>query len=217
MFKWAYPGGPLSVEEALSKLPSYPEELGLDLRKAEDRFKWFVAAILFAKRISASIAKRTFRKFLEEGLTSPGAILEAGWDRLVEVLDSGGYVRYDYSTATNLLEAVKLLKERYGGDIDRLHREAKDPKDLERRLREFKGVGPTAVNIFLRELRGVWDKARPAPSRAALEVAGKLKLSDEKVRELEGKLVKLYIEYCKKGRCPSCPVKDHCSRSFRQV
>jgi len=40
---------------------------------------------------------------------------------------------------------------------------ALDSKDLERRLIEFKGFGPTAVNIFLRELRGIWSKANPPP------------------------------------------------------
>jgi len=45
-------------------------------------------------------------------VTSPDAILEAGWDRLVEVLDSGGYTIYDFSTATNLLGIAKNLKEK---------------------------------------------------------------------------------------------------------
>ena len=133
----------MSVKEALSKLQSYSNELDLDLSKAEDRFKWFLASVLFAKRISAQTAKETYLYFEQEDLTSPDAILDAGWDRLVEVLDSGGYTRYDFSTATNLLGIAKMLKEKYG-DLERLHAESSSPADLERRLQEFKGVGQWA-------------------------------------------------------------------------
>ena len=104
----------MSLDEKLSRIKRYSEELGLDLTKPDDRFKWFIASILFAKRISAEIAKKTFRQFENEGLTSPERILEAGWNKLVDVLDSGGYVRYDFSTASNLLAIMKKLKEEYG-------------------------------------------------------------------------------------------------------
>ena len=112
----------MNVKQALSKLQSYSKELGLDLSKPEDRFKWFLASVLFAKRISAETAKETYLYFEQEELTSPDAILEAGWDRLVEVLDSGGYTRYDFSTATNLIGIAKTLKEKYGRPRKASHR-----------------------------------------------------------------------------------------------
>lgn len=202
----------MSVEAALSELRSYSEELGLDLTKPEDRFKWFLASILFAKRISAEIAKRTYRRFEEEGLTTPERILEAGWDRLVQVLDSGGYVRYDFSTASNLLKIMEDLIEKYG-DLEGLHEESSDPEDLERRLREFKGFGPVGVNIFLRELRGRWEKAKPKPSRMAVETAQRIGLS--KVEPYESALVRLNLEYCKKRRCGECPVQEYCKERSR--
>lgn len=199
----------MTVKEALSKLQNYSHELGLDLSKSEDRFKWFLASVLFAKRISAQTAKETYLYFEQEELTSPDAILEAGWDRLVEVLDSGGYTRYDFSTATNLLGIAKMLKEKYG-DLERLHAESSGPEDLERRLQEFKGVGPVGVNIFLRELRGIWGKAKPKPSPIAVATAQKIGLSPEDVERYESQLVRLNLEYCKKRRSPECPLKDKC-------
>jgi hypothetical protein len=42
---------------------------------------------------------------------------------------------------------------------------------LERRLEEFRGVGPVCISIFLRELRGIWEKAKPEPSAAAVATA----------------------------------------------
>ena len=199
----------MSVKEALSKLQSYSTELDLDLSEAEDRFKWFLASVLFAKRISAQTAKETYLYFEQEELTSPDAILAAGWDRLVEVLDSGGYNRYDFSTATNLLGIAKMLKEKYG-DLERLHAESSSPQDLERRLQEFKGVGPVGVNIFLRELRGIWEKAKPQPSPIAVATAQKIGLNPEDVERYESQLIRLNLEYCKKHRSSECPLKEKC-------
>lgn len=197
----------MGVELELSKLQSYSEELGLDLSRPKDRFKWFLASLLFAKRISTEIAKETYRRFEEEKLVTLEKILEAGWDRLVQVLDSGGYVRYDFSTASKFLEIMKKLRENYG-DLEGIHRASKDPRDLERRLQEFKGIGPVGVNIFLRELRDVWKKADPKPSSVAVKVARQLSLEDPK--PYESALVRLNLEYCKKHRCKGCPVKNYC-------
>jgi endonuclease III len=199
----------MSVKKALCKLPSYSQELDLDLSKAKDRFKWFLASVLFAKRISARTAKETYSYFEQEELTSPDAILEAGWDRLVEVLDAGGYTRYDFSTATYLLGIAKTLKEEYG-NLERLHAESKSPSDLERRLKEFKGVGPVCVNIFLRELRGIWEKAKPKPSPLAVATAEKIGLNQENVERYESQLVRLNLEYCKKRRSRECPLENKC-------
>ncbi len=198
------------LKEILSEIPSYSEELNLNLNKPEDRFKWFIASILFAKRISNKIAKNTFRKFIENDLTTPGNILQAGWDKLVETLDAGGYARYDFSTATNLLKTTKLLKELYKGSLEELHRQAENSKDLEKKLKEFKGVGPVAINIFLRELRGIWIKARPKVSTMALETAKRLEIEKDDIEIYESKLVRLKLQYCKKKKCDSCPVKNSC-------
>ncbi|MEM0358514.1 MAG: hypothetical protein QXG22_00670 [Candidatus Hadarchaeales archaeon] len=192
-------------------LKSYPEELGLDLGKPEDRFKWFLASILFGKRISAEIALRTFREFERRGYTTPERILEAGWAKLVKALDEGGYVRYDFSTADRLLEICKELKER--GGLEKLCASAKDPEDLMKRLMEFRGIGPTTASIFLRELRGIWEKADPPLSPLAREVAERLGIKGEKkMKELEPKLVRLGLEYCKRKRCTPCPVSGRCRR-----
>jgi len=200
----------MGVKEGLVKLPSYSLELDLDLSKPAGRFKWFLASVLFAKRITAQTAKETYGYFEQEDLTSPDAILEAGWDRLVEVLDSGGYTRYDFSTATNLLGIAKTLKEKYG-DLERLHSESTDPADLESRLMEFKGVGPVCVSIFLRELRGIWSMAKPKPSPMATATAQRIGLDEKDVECYESQLVRLNLEYCKKKRSSECPLGNKCA------
>ncbi len=201
----------MNIRDKIAGITSYSQELGLDLKKEEDRFKWFLASVLFAKRISSQIAQKTYREFEREGIGTPESILEAGWDKLVEVLDSGGYVRYDFSTASNLLEIAASLKEKYGS-LESLHDQAKDNEELEKRLLEFKGVGPTGVNIFLRELRGIWGKAKPMVSPIAKEVASKLGLKDEKIEEpdIESSLVRISLEFCKGKKCSICPVREGC-------
>jgi len=201
----------MTIQEKLSQVTSYSQELGLDLTREEDRFKWFLASILFAKRISSQTAKRTFMEFQKDGILTSESVLEAGWDRLVEILDSGGYVRYDFSTASNLLEIASDLEERYGS-LENLHAQAKDSRDLEKKLLQFKGVGPTTVNIFLRELKGIWEKANPALSPIAKEVASKLGLSKEEseLSGVESTLVKIGLEFCKGGKCSTCPVREEC-------
>jgi len=203
----------MRIKEKFSSLATYSQELGLDLTKPEDRFKWFMASILFSKRISSDIAKRTYRQFEMEGIVTPEAIINNGYNKLVEVLDAGGYVRYDFSTASNLLEMAKKLKQQYGS-LDNLYLQASDGKDLERKLTEFKGVGPTTVNIFLRELKSIWKKANPPASPLAKKVIGKLGMEEEVLKEpsLESRLVRLNLEFCKRKRCPVCPVKEMCQQ-----
>jgi endonuclease III len=203
----------MTIPEKLSQVPGYSQELGLDLTREEHRFKWFLASILFAKRISSQIAKKTYKEFEREEIVTPESIVEAGWDKLVEVLDSGGYVRYDFSTASKLLEIASSLKERYGS-LENLYAQAKDNKDLERKLLEFKGVGPTTVNIFLRELKSIWGKARPSLSPIAKEVASKLGLSEEDLERsaVESALVRIGLEFCRGKNCLACPIREACSK-----
>lgn len=200
----------MSVRHAISKLQTYSDELGLNLDKPEDRFKWFLASVLFAKRISAETAKKTYKNFEAEKLTRPDSILQAGWDRLVEVLDSGGYTRYDFSTATNLMGIAKTLKEKYG-NLERLHSESSSPTDLENRLQEFKGIGPVGINIFLRELRGIWKNAKPTPSPMAVLTAQRIGLDIEDVERFESQIVRLNLEYCRRHRSPECPLGNNCA------
>ena len=152
----------------------YASELGIELAApdAGERFKWFLAAVLYGTRISESLASRTWREFAARGVLTAQRILATGWDGLVAILDAGGYVRYDYKTATKLLDVCDALMRDYGGSLDVLHAVAADPRDLEKRLKALgKGIGDTTVGIFLRELRGIWDKAAPPLSSLALAAA----------------------------------------------
>ena len=173
----------MNIDSMINKYGKpYSEELKINVKTKQGRFKWFLASILFGKRISEEIAKKTYREFEKKNVLSPDSILKTGWHGLVDILDSGGYVRYDYSTADKLLEISKIIRENYDGSIDEIHNRAEDSKDLENRLREFRGIGPITANIFLRELRLVWKKADPEPSQIVKKVAKRYRIDLNKFR-----------------------------------
>jgi hypothetical protein len=128
-----------------------------------------LASILFGARISERIASKTYRAFHEVGIDTPEKILTVGWEELVRILDAGDYVRYDYYTTTKLINVMLALKGRYGS-LEELYQQSSDTKDLENRLKEFEGIGPVTVQIFLREIRGIWD-INLVVSNKALEMA----------------------------------------------
>lgn len=135
----------------------FAKELGIDLssKKEEEYFKWFLACLLFGKPIQQEVAKRTYFEFVNEHLVTPDAILQAGWDKLVEVLDRGHYVRYDFSTATKLLDVCQQLKEKYHSITDLLQ-QSKSLDKLSSRLQEFKGIGLKTAEIFLRDIKPIF-------------------------------------------------------------
>ena len=135
----------------------YAKELGIDLASKQEAeyFKWFLACLLFGKPVQQEVAKRAYFEFVKEGLITPEAIMQAGWDKLVEVLDRGHYVRYDFSTATKLLDVSKTLKEKYG-TLTGLLKQFKTIDELSSRLQEFKGVGPKTAEIFLRDITPIF-------------------------------------------------------------
>jgi len=178
----------------LEKSQLYSEELGIDLNsgKPSEIFKWFLASVLFGARITETIAKNTYKTFEKYKLLNPKKIIAAGWDFLVNpIMREGGYVRYDGRASDQVLRNCKTILEKYNGDLNNLHKLARNPKDLERLVDEFYGVGPVTVNIFLRELRTVWKKADPNPLPRVKKTAKKLGIELSKYNRKTKKFVRL--------------------------
>jgi hypothetical protein len=135
-------------------------ELGIDLasRKEEELFKWFLACLLYGKPIQRAVAERAYRELVAAGLVSPESILRAGWDELVRLLDEAHYVRYDFSTATKLLDVCREVQTRYGS-LTNLLRQARTPGELSANLQDLRHVGPVTARIFLREIRPIWYRS----------------------------------------------------------
>jgi hypothetical protein len=190
----------------------FSETLAIDLksRRAEELSKWFLASILYSKPIRESTATITYQTFEAEGVVTPANVLETGWEGLVSLLDEGGYTRYDFSTARKLLEVFGNLQRRYGGDLNRLHDAAKDSRDLEKKLVGLgKGIGPTTVSVFLREMRPIWSKADPEPAPLVKLAMQELGIKDIKklakqkrldVVRLETALLRLGKDFIRRGK-----------------
>lgn len=227
------------VAAIMERIPGrFSVELGLRGAGARPRelFLWFLASLLYGTRISGTIVRRTHHEFVRRGLVTPERVRAAGWDRLVEVLDAGGYVRYDYKTATKLLDVMSSLCARYRGDLNALHEAARDAQDLESRIKALgKGIGEVTVQIFLQELRGLWPKAEPALSPLAAVAARHLGLLEPRgpapvdgglgqlkhwwrrcavggymFPDFESALVRLGRDYCRRQRYERCPMRPYC-------
>jgi hypothetical protein len=147
-------------------MPSVVAKLGIDLssRKEGELFKWFLACLLFGKPIQQEIAERAYARLVSAGLRNPDAVLGAGWDKLVELLDEAHYVRYDFSTATKLLEVCQELKQCYG-NMTKLIAQARTASELSARLQEFKHIGPVTARIFTRGVGTIWYGSRRSSSK----------------------------------------------------
>jgi len=179
----------------------YSEVLGIRLGEEDDAeiFKWFLASLLFGAPITESAAVKTFRCLEQHGVLTPGKIVRTGREGLVAILDEGGYTRYDYKTADKLLEVANNLVGAHGGSLTRFHSVASDARDLERRLKGLgKGVGDVTVSIFLRELRGIWERADPYPTGLTLLAGERLGILDKGL-DGEKALKRLKAFWAKKG------------------
>jgi endonuclease III len=194
---------PLSPTELVNQLGRrFSVALGIDLdsQRPAETFKWFLASVLLGARISSTVAERTYRTFQSERLVTPQAILSAGWQQLVDVLDRGGYARYDEKTATKLLGICRAVIDRCGGDLHAIERAARNPADLEQRIMELgSGIGPLTANIFLRELRGLWPKAEPKPSELVVRAARDLGFVPARVKDAERVLESLRAVWAADG------------------
>lgn len=158
----------ISRELILANSSTYSDRFGIDL--SSDPFQWFLLSVLFGARISRTIAIRTFIIFRANGVTSPEAILNTGFDGLVSILDSGGYARYDFRTAVKLEHMSRnIMRE---GGLNRIHESSSTPDQLIASLKGLaRGIGDVTVGIFMREMTGVWKNARPYPSDLVLQGA----------------------------------------------
>ncbi len=131
-----------------------PRDLGFDVlpRDEPSLFKWFLASFLFGNRISQEIAAGTWRILVEvHGRDTPARLCECTHAQLVRILGEGGYRRYDESTATRLQRLCRTLLDDYEGRILGIAEVAGTREEFERRLLEFRGVGPVTLAIFMRE------------------------------------------------------------------
>ncbi len=214
---------------------SYSRLLGINLASMEsdEAVKWFIAAILLGSPVRMGSALSAFRGMESAGLLKLQPLAVAEESVLIDLLVVAGVTRASRRIAVTLQRAAESLVVDYDADINRLHFFAEDADDLVHRLHRLGDKVPyRAVKLFLREMRGVWDKARPCRSDSLLEATRSLGLVDASVEsevadklrclwervdrgertysDFQVALVRLGETYCRKGCCNSCPMSKLC-------
>jgi len=155
----------------------YSTEAGIDIDGGDAEVeRWFLAATLFGARISATVAQRTFRVLGAAGRTRIAQARDVSWDDLVGLLDQGGYARYDFRTATRRHALADVVDQQFGGEVAAIGRRFTAYPALRDALDALPGWGPVTLELFLRELRGVWAGAEPPLSDRAVGAARHLGL-----------------------------------------
>jgi hypothetical protein len=152
---------------------TYAEEAGITLRdKPMPLFQLLVLCMLASKPIDATIAVQAARELFRAGLKTPKAVLAADRGTMIAAFGEAHYVRYDESSATRLADIAAAVRDDYGGDLRRLAAAGKcDFTAVKRLLKQFKGIGDTGADIFLREVQDVWTWARPYFDQRAITAA----------------------------------------------
>jgi endonuclease III len=152
-----------ALQMATTKKRIGAKDLGIDLSKGSDKqaFKWLVACSLFGARISQEIAASAYSELNKAKVLTPKKLAVANWQKLVDLLGAGGYRRYDESTARELITLGRDVLDKYDGKLSNLPDQAASKKEIADRLQEFKGIGPTAARIFLRDMGGAWRPSKP--------------------------------------------------------
>jgi hypothetical protein len=157
---------------------TYAAELGFDtdVNSPSVLFR-LLCALLFSARIRASIGVAAAKALADQGWITARKMADASWAARAQVLNEAGYARYDERTSRWLGETAVLLRDRYDGDLRQLREEAgRDPSEQRRLLKECKGLGDTGVDIFFREVQGVWGELYPFADERALDGAEALGL-----------------------------------------
>ena len=171
---------PAAVARRLLKVAgtTYAGEAGIRLKDTpQPLFCLLMLCSLMSKPISAEIAVAAAKELFALGLRTPQKVLDADRSDMIRAFGRAHYVRYDESTASRLPEMAGSALDKYRGDLRRLGAESnRDRAEAKRLLKEFKGIGDTGADIFLREAQDVWTWARPYFDKKALASARKLGL-----------------------------------------
>lgn len=170
--------------------------------------------MLFGAPIQENVAIKTYEEFERANVVTPDEIVKTGWHGLVDLLDKGGYVRYDYKTADKLLEMAETVKEKG------------IPYTEEGICGLAKGIGKVTAHIFLRELRDgsidhevgkfVYEAAEnlglvgERTLQELKEVWDKNRIEGYTFATFEVALLRLGKNYCKKGKHDQCGLREWC-------
>ncbi len=160
---------------------TYAAEAGIKISdKPMPLFQLLVLCMLASKPIDAAIAMGAARELFKAGLRTPTAVLASDRQTMIDAFGRAHYVRYDESSATRLTDMAERVRDAYSGDLRELAgRSGHDVPAAKRMLKEFKGIGDTGADIYLREVQDAWTWVRPYFDDRATAAAKQLGLPSQ--------------------------------------
>jgi endonuclease III len=160
---------------------TYAAEAGVRISdKPMPLFQLLVLCMLASKPIDATIAMRAGHELFSDGLRTPKAVLDCDRRTMIKAFGRAHYVRYDESSATRLTEIAQRVLDEYSGDLREIARRSDEDIDTAKRmLKQFKGIGDTGADIYLREVQDVWTWVRPYFDKRAARAAKSLGLPND--------------------------------------
>jgi endonuclease III len=160
---------------------TYADEAGIRINdKPMPLFQLLVLCMLASKPIDAATAVRAARELFGAGLRTPKAVLASDRRTMISAFGRAHYVRYDESSATRLTDIAQRVSDEFAGDLREIaHRSQHDVGAVRRMLKQFKGIGDTGADIYLREVQDVWTWVRPYFDNRATAAAKRLGLPSD--------------------------------------
>ena len=132
--------------------------------------------VLFLHGFDPALAFEVFHV----GLRTPEAVRDADRKTMIDAFGRAGYARYDESSATRLTEMAQTVHDEYGDDLRKLADAAdENTATAAKLLQQFKGIGATGADIFLREVQDTWTWVRPYYDQRARDAAKQLGLPSD--------------------------------------
>jgi endonuclease III len=163
---------------------TYADEAGIRINdKPMPLFQLLVLCMLASKPIDATTAVRAARELFSAGLRTPKAVLNSDRRTMISAFGRVHYARYDESSATRLTDIARRVSDEFSGDLRKIaERSQHDVGAVRRILKQFKGIGDTGADIYLREVQDVWTWVRPYFDSRATTAAKKLGLPSDPAR-----------------------------------
>ncbi|OKL58072.1 hypothetical protein UA08_06489 [Talaromyces atroroseus] len=131
-----------------------------------------IDSMLKSTRISHNLAQQASMKVFEAGYYDIEVLSNTSWDDRVQVLSEGGYNRYRESTATKLGDLATLVNDKYDGDLNNLLAKAGNkPSQIRQLIREIKGFGDVATDLFCDDAQAIWSVLAPTIDHRSLSTA----------------------------------------------
>ncbi|KAL1996858.1 hypothetical protein VTN49DRAFT_7723 [Thermomyces lanuginosus] len=128
--------------------------------------------MLKSTRISHDLAQKAVKTVIDAGYHDINVLSKTTWDDRVEVVARGGYNRYRERGASMMGDLIELVNSKYEGDLNNLLKKADyNPRRVWELIKEIKGLGDLATDIFFDNAQAVWPVLAPHVDARSLDTA----------------------------------------------